>query len=83
MSNVIDMAAVRSSRRRSRRRSDGPEPWLTKRQIAEHFGVSVRTIERWRQQADFPGRRVHGDRGVVRFSLAECEEWLERAEAKT
>lgn len=47
------------------------EPWLTKREIAEHLSVSVRTFE----------RKTHGLEpmeifGMPRYRLSEVESWL-------
>jgi hypothetical protein len=49
------------------------EPWLAERAIALHYGVSTRTIRRWRI-GGMPSR-VFG--GVRRYRLSECESWHE------
>jgi hypothetical protein len=50
----------------------GPwEPWLSERVLAGQFGVSTRTVRRWRV-AGMPSR-VFG--GVRRYRLSQCERW--------
>lgn len=50
----------------------GREPWVTGRRLAEHFQVSVRTVQRWKAQ-DLPCI----DRGgTVRYRISEAEAWL-------
>ncbi len=49
------------------------EPWVRKQQVAEHFGVSERTLERWRAEG-MPCRRLSST--LIRYRLSECEEWL-------
>jgi hypothetical protein len=51
------------------------EPWFTKRQIAEHFGCSVRWIED-RLRDGLPSAMIAGRR---KFKASECEDWLRRA----
>lgn len=45
------------------------EPWLTKRQIATHLAVSVRTVERLR----LPCQRVGGQN---RYRVSEVDAFL-------
>lgn len=47
------------------------EPWLRADQLAAHFGVTTRTIRRWRE-AGMPSRLHHGRR---RFRLSAAEAW--------
>ena len=47
------------------------EPWLDERAVAGHYGVSTRTIRRWRT-GGMPSR-VFG--GVRRYRLSDCERW--------
>jgi hypothetical protein len=47
------------------------EPWLGEGLVARHYGVSTRTIRRWRRSG-MPSR-VFG--GVRRYRLSECEGW--------
>lgn len=51
----------------------GREPWLTKRQVAAHFGVSERTVERWTVDG-MPCLRP-GTGRLVRYLASECESW--------
>jgi hypothetical protein len=50
----------------------GSEPWLSKRQIAAHFGFSTRWVE-MRVREGLPSQMIGGHR---RFLASECEEWL-------
>jgi excisionase family DNA binding protein len=69
MGQVVDLAAERE------RRGVRTERLWTKAEIAAHFGVSTRTVERWMRDRGFPClRRFEG--GSVRFRLADCEAWL-------
>jgi hypothetical protein len=52
------------------------EPWLSKRQVADHFGRSTRWVE-LRVREGLPSRMIGGRRG---FRLSEVESWvLERS----
>jgi hypothetical protein len=53
--------------------ASGREPWRTKRQIADHFQVCEKTVERW-TAAGMPCLRGRGR--TVRFRVGECEAWL-------
>jgi len=53
-------------------RRPGSEPWLSKRQIAAHFGFSTRWVE-MRVREGLPSQMIGGHR---RFLASECEEWL-------
>jgi hypothetical protein len=55
-------------------RRPGFEPWLSKRQIAEHFGYSTRWVE-MRVREGLPSELIGGHR---KFRASECEEWLLR-----
>ena len=48
------------------------ERYCSKREIADHYGLSLRTIERW--QFDGCPSRLIG--GVRRFRVSEVEQWL-------
>lgn len=50
------------------------EPWLDEGMVARHYGVSARTIRRWRR-IGMPSR-VFG--GVRRYRLSDCEGWHEQ-----
>lgn len=52
------------------------EPWLTKRQLADHFAVSPRSIER-RMTAGLPFARFGR---CPRFQRSATERWLFEAE---
>ena len=57
--------------------ASGREPWQTKRQLAGHFQVSEKTVERW-MAAGMPCLR--GGRGrTIRFQVRECETWLRQS----
>lgn len=47
------------------------EPWLNEDAVGRHFGVSTRTVRRWRLQG-MPSRMLGGCR---RFRLSEVERW--------
>lgn len=46
---------------------------LTKKQLAERYGVKPRTIESWVRQYGLPAIRI--TKGFLRFDLAAVEEW--------
>jgi hypothetical protein len=48
------------------------EPWLTEKVVARHFGVSERTVRRWRLTEGMPSRLFRGSR---RFRLSQIEAW--------
>jgi hypothetical protein len=50
------------------------EPWLSKRQIADHFGRSTRWVE-LRVREGLPSKMIGGRRS---FRLSEVEAWLDR-----
>ena len=51
-----------------------PEPWLDKRELARHLGISVRSVER--ALADgMPHARIFTR---VRFQVTAVEAWLEQ-----
>ncbi len=52
------------------------EPWHDERVVARHYGVSTRTVRRWRA-AGMPSRSIGG---VRRYRLSACELWHERGE---
>lgn len=47
--------------------------FLSKTALAEHLGVSPRTVKTWREHG-LPGRRVGRE---VMFDLAEVERWID------
>lgn len=72
---VIDFATARSRRRPQL------EPWVTKREVAEHFSVSIRTVTRWMYPPPGSGRTpMPFDPGPwegahPRFRISEIEAW--------
>ena len=50
------------------------EPWLDEHAVARHYGVSTRTIRRWRA-CGMPSRTFGG---VRRYRLSDCEHWHEQ-----
>jgi|tagenome__1003787_1003787.scaffolds.fasta_scaffold13258677_1 hypothetical protein len=52
------------------------EPWLDGRALARHYGVSTRTVRRWRA-VGMPSRSFGG---VRRYRLSDCERWHEARE---
>jgi hypothetical protein len=51
----------------------GFEPWLSKKQLAAHYGYSVRWVE-LRVRDGMPSHRRGGQ---LRFLLSEVEAWFE------
>jgi hypothetical protein len=49
-----------------------PEPWLTKRQLADHLAVSGRWIE-LQQHRGLPYLRTGG---INRYRISQVEAWL-------
>lgn len=62
------------------RQRDGEvwEPWVDENRVAAHFGVSTRTVRRWRD-AGMPSQAFGRSR---RFRLTQCERWHEGAEGR-
>jgi hypothetical protein len=82
-------SAGRSARRRKGarmrqagepRRAGIEEPDLTERELATLEGVSVRTVQHWRQRGEGPKYRKLGaaKRALVRYPVAWYREWRER-----
>lgn len=57
--------------------SNGQRADATVADIALHFGVSERTVQRWLRDTDIPRRQV-GERGAVRFNIDEVDAWAAR-----
>ena len=68
---VIDFQAARAARQ--------PEPWVGKRAVAEHFGVTPRTVNRW-MSAGMPYARKYPN-APCRFKLSEVERWYREGAA--
>ena len=49
------------------------ESWVCKRDVAEHFGFTTRTISRW-VAAGCPSRLMSN---VRRFRISEVDNWLD------
>lgn len=58
---------------------DHREPYLTKRQLADELGVSVRWIEYRMKEPGFP--RHEWTARMVRFRYSEVVRWLETRKA--
>lgn len=67
---VLDLQAARA-----RREARVNERWVSKRQVAAHFGVSVRTVENW-MRAGLPHVKRF-EHGHVKFKLSVCDEWFQ------
>jgi excisionase family DNA binding protein len=50
-----------------------PKPDATVEDVAQHFGVSERTVRRWLNLEDAPPHRRIGN--IIRFDIAEVDEW--------
>jgi phage terminase Nu1 subunit (DNA packaging protein) len=57
------------------RQRPGQEGWVTARRLADHFQVSVRTVQRW-VAIGMPHMRIGG---TVRFQISAAELWLREA----
>jgi len=66
MGEVVDLSAERAKRQ--------PEPWLSKREIAEHLGVSIRTVQRY-MAAGMPFHRAYPT-SPVRMKVSEVDSWM-------
>ena len=75
LAQVFDFASARAKRQQQRN-----EPWVSKARVAEHLGVSTRTVTRWMYPKE-PGRKaLPFDPGPwagahPRFRLSEVEAW--------
>jgi predicted DNA-binding transcriptional regulator AlpA len=52
--------------------TDNRERWVSKREVAEHFGFATRTVNRW-LAAGCPSRVMSN---VRRFRISEVDAWL-------
>lgn len=75
MGELGDLAAARE--RRERRLQRDTEALLTKRQIAEHFAVTVRTVDRWMTKGCPVALKLWGGSGAPRFHVSAVSEWHE------
>ena len=60
---------------RARRTARASEPWVDKRTVARHLGVSPRTVNRYMDRG-MPFRRRF-EHSFPRFQLGAVEEWME------
>jgi excisionase family DNA binding protein len=56
----------------------GSEPWLNKRQVAAHLGVSTRWVEMRAADSGLPFHRVGG---LNLYRTADVDGWLDRFQA--
>ena len=48
------------------------------KEIANHVGACVKTVQRWEQRCNFPIRRLERSKGAVVFALkAEVDSWIQ------
>lgn len=52
-----------------------PVTWKTKKQIAEHFGLGLRTVSKWMRRHILPYAKTGN---LVRFDLERCEQTMQR-----
>lgn len=67
---VVPIAALRR-----RRRERDLEPWVGTREVAEHLGRSVKTVQRY-VVLGLPHQRPFRDRGRLLFRLSEVDRWM-------
>ena len=67
MGELVDLASARAKRQ--------PESWVSKQEIADHYGVVPRTIDRWREDG-MPCSKMYAN-SPVRFRISECDRWFE------
>lgn len=56
-----------------------PAPYLTTAEVAALLGIRTRTVVLWTQRYALPCVRISGS--VIRYRLAEVEEWVRRRSA--
>lgn len=55
-----------------------PDLLTSWKEIANHLGKGVRTVQRWEQQFGLPVRRPNGSlKGIVHATRQELDRWLE------
>lgn len=57
------------------REAKKPERWVGAAMVADHFGVTTKTIERWRKKG-MPSRKPPGQHR--RYRISECDDWFQR-----
>ncbi len=65
----------RREERREASRMRDDEPPMSKRQVAERYGVSVRTVSRWMQRGLPYSKPYEG--GAVRLWATEVDAWMQ------
>jgi phage terminase Nu1 subunit (DNA packaging protein) len=70
LAQVIDFASARAQRTAQRN-----EPWVSKARVAEHMGVSTRTVTRWMYERSMPFDPGPWRGAHPRFRLSEVEAW--------
>lgn len=73
MAEVVQLADARE--RRVAREKRESEPWVSKREIAEHFGVTTRAVENWMSKRGMPHRKPYPT-GNVYFRVSDCDQWM-------
>jgi hypothetical protein len=63
--------------RRERQQQRDTEALVTKRQVAEHFNVVPRTVERWIEKGCPVALRLWGGSGAPRFHISDISAWHE------
>ncbi len=58
--------------------SPHPENWVDAQQVAQHFGVTLRTVRRWIKDGTIPAHRI-GPK-LLRFDLAEVDAAVRKAQ---
>lgn len=74
-SALVDLSLERA------RRGLSTAPWVSKKECARHFNISIRTLYRWTNDTAYtrggrqcPSRKLWG--GPVTFQLDAVEAWL-------
>jgi predicted DNA-binding transcriptional regulator AlpA len=83
---MSQLAAVIDLSHERKRRDRMQDPWVTKKVVADHLGVTERTIERWQSDLRYsrgggkllPHRKLYAC--SVRYRLSEVDAWLELPE---
>lgn len=61
--------------------SEGNEPWVGTREIAEHLGVHINTVRAWVEGRGMPHSRPGSGR-FMRFRKSEVDAWMEEGAAE-
>ena len=78
---VVELDSARERRVERLRRE--AEPWVSKKALAGHLGVTTRTVELWMRDDRYlrggrhlPFRQLWGPGSAVSFRVSDVEEWL-------